>query len=102
MFVDVGVMDLMCLGPALFYARSAILCHLLKMAIFRQPGSAIDARAAAIFTSFDEICLNRYHFHLSFNVLVASLKIQQNIYGLKGLFGLISRQDSYESLKSVE
>ena len=66
------------------------------------PGSAIDARAAAIFTSFDEICLNRYHFHLSFNVLVASLKIQQNIYGLKGLFGLISRQDSYESLKSVE
>ena len=58
------------------------------------PGSAIDARAAAI--------LNRYHFHLSFNVLVASLKIQQNIYGLKGLFGLISRQDSYESLKSVE
>jgi hypothetical protein len=39
-------------GPALFYARRAILCCLLKAAIFRQLGTAIDASAAAIFTSF--------------------------------------------------
>jgi hypothetical protein len=49
--------------PDGFYA-SAILCDLLKVTIFRQPGSAINARAAAILSfPLYRLLTRHYKYH---------------------------------------